>query len=143
MRLRTRFFLLLTLLTPYISEADVPTSNSHDQKAVIDTAQTTAARELGKPVQLAIKTFNTEQGWAFIHATMLGADGQPFSYAGTEFAQAAEAGIKSTSYAALLQRTHGGAWHMVVERIGPTDMAWADWSQQYGAPPTLFGPIPK
>ena len=142
MRLRTRFFLLLTLLTPYICEADVPSSNSPDHKAV-EAAQANAARELGKPVQLAIKTFNTEQGWAFIHATMLGADGQPFSYAGTEFAQAAEAGIKSTSYAALLQRTHDGKWHIVVERIGPTDLAWADWSQQYGAPPTLFGPIPK
>ena len=63
MRLRTRFFLLLTLLTPYISEADVPTSNSHDQKAVIDTAQATAARELGKPVQhLRLFFFKMAQG---------------------------------------------------------------------------------
>src|SRR3569833_4340453 len=106
MRLRTRFFLLLTLLTPYLCEADVSSSNPPEQKAVIEAAQANAARELGKPVQLAIKKFNSEQGWAFVHATMLGPHGQPFSYAGTPFAQAADAGIKSTSYAALLQRNN-------------------------------------
>jgi hypothetical protein len=143
MRIQARLILLLALFTPYICEADVSPPNSPEQHTIIDAAQAHATHELGKPVQLAIKKFSTEQGWAFVHATMLGPNGQAFSYSGTSYAADAEAGIKSTSYAALLQKTNDGTWHIVAERIGPTDMAWADWSKEYGAPSTLFGTIPK
>jgi hypothetical protein len=143
MRIRARLILFLAFFTPYLCEADVSPSNKPEQHAVVDAAQAHATQELGKPVKLAIKKFSTEQQWAFVHATMLDPNGQAFSYAGTSYAADAEAGIKSTSYAALLQKTDDGTWRIVAERIGPTDMAWADWSKEYGAPATLFGTIPK
>ncbi len=48
-------------------------------------------------------------------------------------------GLKSNRYVALFARK-GGQWTIVVDRIGPTDVAWIGWQEQFGAPAEIFPP---
>lgn len=118
-----------------------PPPGSQERAVLLDTARAPVQKELGKPVQFVVKRLSVLDGWAYLYATMQSPGGQPVSYVGTPFAQAAEHGAKSDDYLALL-RLEDGKWQVRADAIGPTDVAWAAWPEQYGAPQALFGPIP-
>lgn len=109
--------------------------------AILDAARKPAEKELGKPVVFVVKQLRRQPGWAFLRATLQGPAGQPWSYRNTRYQEAAEHGLKSDDYVALLQQQHG-RWVVRDYRVGPTDVAWADWSRQYEAPAALFD-IPR
>lgn len=111
--------------------------NAAERQVILDTARGPAEKELGKPVVFVVKQLSQQTGWAFLRATLQGAGGQPWSYRGTRYQEAAEHGLKSDDYVALLQQQHG-SWVVREYRIGPTDVAWVDWSRRYGAPAALF-----
>jgi hypothetical protein len=79
-------------------------------------------------------------------------DGQPFSFAGTTYAAAEAEGFidgGGTTYALL--RREAGVWTVKAFAVGPTDVPWTTWPEEYGAPPALmdlpldppeFGPTP-
>ena len=114
-----------------------PPAGSPERAAILDAARAPAERDLGKPVQFVVKQLEVLDAWAFVHARMQSPGGQAIDYAGTPYAEAAEHGLKSSSYAALLQR-HGASWTAVTYSLGPTDVAWLGWAEQYGAPQALF-----
>lgn len=142
---RTACTALVVALMPFFAEAqtpapqDAPNSqpDAAERHAILDAARKPAEQELGKPVVFVVKQLRQQGGWAFLRATLQGAGGQPWSYRGTRYREAAEHGLKSDDYVALLQQQHG-SWVVRTYRVGPTDVAWVDWSQQYGAPATLF-----
>lgn len=123
-------------------QPQTPQPGSPERAAILDAARAPAQKELGKPVQFVVKQVNVLNHWAFLYATMQGPGGRPISYADTPFAQAAEHGGKSDDYLALLQ-LQDGKWQVRADSIGPTDVAWAAWPEQYGAPQALFGPTPS
>lgn len=110
-----------------------PQPGSAERKAILDAARAPAEKDLDKPVRFVVDKLNVLDGWAFLSAEMRGDDGQPIRYAGTRYAEAAEQGFKSKRYAALLQREHD-TWQVRAFRVGPTDLAWAGWDAEYGAP---------
>ncbi len=131
-------FLVAMSTTPASSPAAItPPVGSAERAAILDAAREPAARELGRSVQFVVKDLNTVDGWAFLYATLAEADGQAFSYVGTRFEEAAENGMKSRSYAALLRKREGG-WNVTVYSVGPTDVAWQGWAEDYAAPAALF-----
>ncbi|MDP5281105.1 hypothetical protein Q9Q95_19425 [Sphingomonas sp. DG1-23] len=128
----------------FVAAASIGVAGPHamiDQETravLLEAARAPATRELGKAPRFRVDQLRHEGDWAFLLATMQGADGKPFDYRGTPLAGAAVQGFVSRTYAALLRRSAGG-WEVVAKAIGPSDVAWEGWSKQYGAPAALFG----
>ena len=117
-------------------------SDVHDhalRAALLDAARAPVAQALGKPILFKVRQLRTAGRWAFLLADMEERGGAPLSYAGTPQAEAAEQGMMSRVYAALL-RKDGAVWTVVDHAIGPTDVAWEGWGAKYGAPHALFAP---
>ncbi|QJU59883.1 hypothetical protein HL653_20960 [Sphingomonas sp. AP4-R1] len=107
--------------------------------ALLDAARAPVAQALGKPVLFKVRQLRAAGRWAFLLADMEERDGKPLSYAGTSRAEAATHGMVSRAYAALLRRD-GESWRVIDSAIGPTDVAWATWPADHGAPDALFVP---
>lgn len=126
-----------------ISVAQIPARNLADndpaRAAILASAVVPAENELHQAVTLQVKQLRVLGEWAFVHAAMRGPGGQAVSYTGTRYQEAAEHGHKSANYAALLKR-RDDAWQVEAYAVGPTDVAWQDWTQRYGAPQALFEP---
>jgi hypothetical protein len=132
--------LLQPLLVAIASIGAVESHLMIDQQlraALLDAARAPVTKELGKAPKFRVDQLHREGDWAFLLATMQDAKGKPFDYHGTALAEAAEQGVVSRTYAALLRRGAGG-WEVVAKAIGPSDVAWEGWSKQYGAPAALF-----
>lgn len=114
-----------------------PASQSPERQAILKSTLADLVRALGKPAQLDVSSLRVSGEWAFVYASIQTPGGQPIDYADTPFAEAAEAGMKSKRYAALL-RGHATEWTLVASAIGPTDVAWSPWATQYGAPQAIF-----
>lgn len=120
--------------------AAIASPEVHDQalrSALLDAARQPVAQALGKPVLFKVRHLRNAGRWAFLLADMEDRSGAPLSYAGTPRAEAADHGMVSRAYAALLRRD-GDGWTVVESAIGPTDVAWEGWSGQHGAPEGLF-----
>lgn len=105
--------------------------------ALLAAARAPVRAALGKAPKFQVDQLKRDGDWAFLLATMQEADGRPFDFAGTKLADAARHGAVSRTYAALLRHKAGG-WEVVAKAIGPSDVAWEDWPQRYGAPASLF-----
>jgi len=105
--------------------------------ALLDVARKPVSAALGKPVLFKVRQLRSAGRWAFLLADMEERSGAPLSYAGTPRADAAAHGMVSHAYAALLRQEAKG-WTVVAHAIGPTDVAWENWSEDYGAPESLF-----
>lgn len=106
------------------------------EQALIALARGPAEKELGSPVQLDVGAVKADGPWALVVANLKGADGKPFNYANTSFAEGAREGFVSHRYAVLF-RERGGRWEIVTSIIGPTDPAWLSWTE-HGAPEALL-----
>ena len=105
--------------------------------ALLEAARAPVQAELGKAPKFRVDQLHRDGDWAFLLATLQDADGKPFDYKGTPLADAAQQGMVSRTYAALLRHDARG-WQVVAKAIGPSDVAWEDWPKRYGAPARLF-----
>lgn len=105
--------------------------------AIVAPAVAALTAELGKPATLAVEAINVSGPWAFVYGGIRGTDGRQFDFRGTPLADGAAEGFVSRTYAALLNQ-HGGEWTVSEQAVGPTDVAWQDWPQRYGAPASLI-----
>lgn len=105
-------------------------------QAIAAPAVAALKTELGKPATLAVEAINVSGPWAFVYGGIRGADGGQFDFRGTPLAEGAAEGFVSRTYAALLNH-RGGQWTVTEQAVGPTDVAWQDWPQRYGAPASL------
>lgn len=113
-------------------------TDQSERAALLAVARAPVRAELGKEPRFRVDQLRRDGDWAFLLATMEGADGKPFDFAGTPLAEAAKQGMVSRTYAALLRHRADG-WQVVAKAIGPSDVAWEDWPRRYGAPAKLFG----
>ncbi|HJT97760.1 MAG TPA: hypothetical protein VJ696_05535 [Rhodanobacteraceae bacterium] len=133
--------LLTTMVIPMAanpaSPSAAPVTDAARREAILAAARAPAEKELATPVRLGVRSVNAAGDWAFVLADLEGSDGRPFDYAKTPKAEAAQQGLLSRRYAALL-KLENGKWTVVDERVGPTDPAWLGWSAKHGAPEDLF-----
>ena len=122
-----------------MSPADAATPQGAERRAILDAARAPAAAQLGKPVQFKVERLERSGDWVFLRAAMQDGGGRPVRFDGTPLAEAASQGFVSDQFAALLHR-EGGRWTVKAHAVGPTDVAWEDWDETYGAPPALFRP---
>ena len=111
-------------------------SEEHDR--IVQTALAPALEELGKPASLAIGRLQTVEDWVFLLSELRAPGGGPFDFSDTGFADQAAAGSLSPVYVALLRRQADDTWKIVARSLGPGDVIWESWSQEYGAPANLF-----
>jgi hypothetical protein len=130
--------LMVGLLAAPRASADpvsTPAPSSPEGQAILAPALADLNNQLQKPANLDGTMLRTSQGWAFVQGQIKGPDGQWIDYSGTPFA----IGNHSKKYLALV-RASGQGWQLVTSKVGPTDVAWANWSQEYGAPAEIFPP---
>jgi hypothetical protein len=95
--------------------------------------------EIGQPVSFTVNTMRVENDWGWIVAQPWTPDGTQIDWSQTRYAERAAQGVLDgggTTYA-LLKRENG-RWRVVDLAVGPTDVAWADWSERHGAPASLM-----
>lgn len=131
--------LLSAMTMTALSAQDVttPAAGSAERKQLLDVVRAPLEQRLHRQVRFVVEQLKVSGDFAFLRAAMQDADGRPVSYVGTEFEGAADAGLMSKDYVALLRRS-GGAWSIQAERIGPSDVAWTTWAKDYGAPDAIF-----
>lgn len=135
-------FLSLILLVIAMNAFAVSTPRSikpdeSDYQAILALARGAVEHALDKPAALDVRQLQALDGFAFLRAQMTSPGGAPLDFGDTPLADSAAAGGVSRSYVALLRRD-SGAWRIVADRVGPTDVAWETWSEDYGAPAALF-----
>jgi hypothetical protein len=117
------------------TEAAIPRGNQ--DAALLNAVSAALMADLGttQGVSLTSDTIRTEGDWGWVVAQPQNVD-----WSQTKYASAVEHGVfdgNGTTYA-LLQRENG-VWVVRAIAIGPTDLAYATWPQEYGAPASLMG----
>lgn len=135
------FAFLLSLIamdTSYAQgAAHTPVAGSSERSEILEAARLPLQQKLGQPVQFVVETLKVDGDWGFLFARMQGESGGDIDYSRTSLAGAAEQGYVSQQFAGLMHRQNDG-WVVWAEATGPTDMAWANWAQEFGAPQTIF-----
>lgn len=122
-----------------IAPVDEATPSADAQDAIRATINAALTADIGQPIDLWNATIRTEGDWAWVV-------GQPrtpvdgvIDWSTTKYAEQAAEGMldgDGTTYA-LLQRENG-VWIVRAFVVGPTDVAYATWPQEYGAPASLL-----
>lgn len=112
---------------------------SPDRKAILDALRPIVAKEAGTPVTFVVEHLKTQGAWAYMRGVTKRADGGEVAWGRSPgYAELTKEGMfDGPGTAALLKKT-GGRWKVVTHVIGPTDVAWACWWKEYGAPRAIF-----
>lgn len=110
-----------------------------ERDAMVDALSAQAGVEIGLPVTFEVTTKTVEGDWGWLVAQPWTRDGAQIDWSTTRYAQRAADGVLDgggTTYALL--RKQNGTWSVVAFAVGPTDVAYADWPQRYGAPASVM-----
>jgi hypothetical protein len=111
-----------------------------ERDAMVDALSAPAGVEIGLPVTFEVTTKRVEGEWGWLVAQPWTREGAQIDWSQTRYAQRAADGVLDgggTTYALL--RKQNGTWSVVAFAVGPTDVAYADWPQHYGAPASVMG----
>lgn len=103
-----------------------------ERKAILDALRAPVTKQLGRPVEFVIKHFAVTAGWAFVMADMQGPGGGQINWQSTPCS-----GDVSHLVGGLL-RLQNGQWTVTGFALCPTDVAWATWPKDHGAPAAIF-----
>ena len=83
---------------------------------------------------LLLGLLREQDGWAFASVRPRTADGKPIDFLRTRYAERQRDGVLDGDGTYALLSRRGGAWKVVQFDVGPTDVAWAAWPEEFGAP---------
>lgn len=109
------------------------------RRPLLDALRPSIEAELAQPVQFVVTTLRVQGNWAFAVVAPQQPNGRPIDFSRTQYAEAEREGFWDgpTTYALL--RRQGQTWHVTEFVMGPTDVAWSDWPERFGAPAGLMG----
>lgn len=94
--------------------------------------------DLGQSVKFVVATLRTQGDWAYVVARPQRPDGREIDFRATRYREAIDQGVfDGPTLYALMQRREQ-RWTVVDFVIGPTDVAWAGWPEEHGAPAALL-----
>jgi len=96
--------------------------------ALFDLARSNVEHEAGQPVKFA-GSLQRLGDWAFFNGTIVNAQGNQI-----------RVGPGESADTAILWKIVEGEWQMITHAVGITDVAYASWPDQYGAPTELIFP---
>lgn len=113
------------------------TPEGAERKAVLDSLRTPVAAELKQSVEFVVKKLRVcwkgSPQWAFVDAVPQRPGGAAVDWESTGHIDCGH-----LVHGLLKQTTPGSGWSVVESVVCPSDVPWADWSNQYGAPQKLF-----
>ncbi len=109
------------------------------RKLLLDTLRGPVEQDLGQKVQFVVDTLNVQDDWGFAIVHPRTPAGGEIDFRRTRYNEALDEGMfdGDTTYALL--HSEGGEWKLVTFVIGPTDVTYAGWPEEFGAPHALFG----
>jgi len=117
-----------------------PAAGSAERAAILDGLRPAIKRDLGQAVTFKVKTLAVQDGFAFAQVAALAANGKPVDYRKTRYRKGIDQGFFDDSDAPVYALLHhaGGRWTVLTFVVGPTDVAYAGWWQEYQAPKAIF-----
>lgn len=108
------------------------TARGGERAAILDTLRAPVSSDLRTKVEFVVDRARVCGSWAFVITRPQAPGGQPIHWATTP------CGSDSSRLAGGLLRRVGDVWRVVDYALCPSDVAWADWPEKYGAPQALF-----
>lgn len=129
--------LALAIAPSAASAQDCFTPQGTLRKSVLDTLRVPFVDNLKQPVEFVVSKIRVcwrgTELWAFVFAKPQRPGGAPIDWRSAGYSDCSETGM------GLLGRSRpSDPWAVLDHAICPTDVTWAGWSEQYGAPPQLF-----
>lgn len=111
-----------------------------ERQLILDCLRAKTKRSLkSKPVKFVVRHIKAQDGWAFVSGRCVKPDGSDFDYKGTEYEQYIKEGLFDDWVCALMQKVKG-KWQVKAWALGATDVPWAGWWGDFGAPEPIFPP---
>lgn len=114
--------------------AEVTTVTGAERKIILDALRGPVQTELVQPVEFVVDKIVKNGAWAFVIARPQKPGGAPIAWQNTVCK-----GDVSHLVGGLLEMKEG-VWIVRTTALCPTDVAWATWPDDYGAPHDLFEP---
>ncbi|MCX7299692.1 MAG: hypothetical protein NTX73_04810 [Rhodobacterales bacterium] len=114
-----------------------PSVGSAERSAIMDAARVPIGKVIVQPVVFLVSVLNSDGHWAYLGGTPQNRDGSPIDWLRTPLAEEWKQGVMSDE-AMVLLRNDGAGWQVVDYVMGPTDVFWIGWMQDYGLPERLF-----
>lgn len=109
------------------------------RKILLDTLRPVAEQDLGQPVIFVVDSLRVQGRWAFATVHPRTPAGWAIDFRLTRHATRMEEGMLGGDAIYALMRQTGARWVVRDYVIGPTDVAYAAWPDQFGAPAQLMG----
>ena len=122
---------------PSYGPFSTPARGTEERKQIMDAARSPIASDIGQSVIFIVDILRSDGHWAYLQATPVQPNGKPIDWTTTRYAEDWQVDAMSDTVMVLLS-TDGGAWHAVDHIVGPTDVYWYGWIDQYQLPEALF-----
>jgi len=124
----------------YAQVVQQPQPGSPLRAELLDVARPAFVAETGGPIEFVVRRLAVSGEWAFGDVALQRPGGQPIDWTRTKFAHALQQAMFNTENSFFLLRNRNGGWSIAEIVVGPTDVTWDWWRQQYGIPEALFLP---
>lgn len=121
--------------TESIKKVYTPEKDSAARNQIMDTLRTPVQKELKQNVIFKVNDLKVSGDWAFMGGEPLAKSGGKPDYRGTKYEE--DSDMFDNNIFALLKKK-GGRWTIVVYYIGCTDVCYAGWWKEHGAPKEIF-----
>jgi hypothetical protein len=137
---------LANLALPFAGPAFANQSEARDvgvgeptRKILLDALRPVIARDLGQPVRFVVTVLRVQGQWAYAHVVPQTMAGKAIDFSRTRHADRLQAGLLDGPDVYALMAKRGERWVVREFVVGPTDVTYAGWPDDYGAPNALFG----
>ena len=110
------------------------------RKTLLNAVRPTIEKDLGVKVKFEVRRLHADATWAFLDGVALGPDGKPIDLKKTRLRDVEP--LDGPTVFALL-RKRNGRWRIVTHSIGPTDVVWGGWDEEFGVPSAVLGKSQK
>jgi len=107
--------------------------DGQERREVLNAMRGSVERDLRQPVIFKVSAIRICREWAFVVAEPLQPSGWEIKWQSTICN-----GDVSHLVGALSQKDRAGVWQLKDYALCPTDVAWENWPEKYGAPPAVF-----
>lgn len=134
-------FLVVTATSSFAAEIHEPAKGSAERKAILDAIRPAIEAQMRGPVEFRINVMPSDGEWAFVGANPQRPGGGEINPETTAFAGQSDTMDGLATYA--LVRFADGRWTHIDDVVGPTDIAYMSWFEQYRVPKAVIGMEPQ